>query len=81
MSLNNLGEFIQVLYSVRKHYTKVRYFPKHILFIIIYLLQEQYLNYRNYSGQEIIMSNFVQAIEYDMILYENFQCMNMHLIL
>jgi hypothetical protein len=27
------------------------------------------------------MRTFVQAKEYDMILYENFQCMNMHLFL
>jgi hypothetical protein len=48
-SLNILSDFMQVLYSIREHYTKVGYFPKHILFIIIYLLQEQKLNYRNYS--------------------------------
>jgi hypothetical protein len=27
------------------------------------------------------MSNFVQAKDYDMIMYEIFQCMNMHLFL
>jgi hypothetical protein len=43
---------MQLLYSARKQYTKVGYFPKHILFIIIYLLQEQKLNYRNYFEQE-----------------------------
>jgi hypothetical protein len=38
ISLNKLYDFIQVAYSVRKYYTKVEYFSKHILFIIIYLL-------------------------------------------
>jgi hypothetical protein len=45
---------------------------------MIYLLQENKLNPRNYSKQEIIMSNFVQDKEYDVIMYENFQCENMH---
>jgi hypothetical protein len=27
------------------------------------------------------MSSFVQAKEYDMMMYENFECMNMHLFL
>jgi hypothetical protein len=69
MNLNMLFDFIQVLYSIRKHSIKVGYFPKHILFIIIYLLQEQKLNYRNYSKQEIIMGNFVQVTEYDANMY------------
>jgi hypothetical protein len=33
-----LYDFIQVIYSMRKHFTKVEYFSKPILFIIIYLL-------------------------------------------
>jgi hypothetical protein len=37
MSLNKLYDFIQVVYGIRKHYTKVEYFSKHILFIVIYL--------------------------------------------
>jgi hypothetical protein len=37
-SLNKLYVFIQVAYSMWKHYTKVDHFPKHILFIAIYLL-------------------------------------------
>jgi hypothetical protein len=47
MSLNKLYDFIQVLYSTRKHYTKVEYFPKHILFITIYLLLNEKLNHNN----------------------------------
>jgi hypothetical protein len=63
---------------VRKHYPNNEYFYRHILFTMIYLLQENKLNPRNYSKQEIIMSNFVQDKEYDVIMYENFQCENMH---
>jgi hypothetical protein len=33
-------DFIHVIYSIRKHYTKNEYFPKHILFTMIYLIQE-----------------------------------------
>jgi hypothetical protein len=47
MSLNKLSDFIQVIYSIRKHYTKVEYFPKHILFIIIYLVLKYKLNHNN----------------------------------
>jgi hypothetical protein len=38
MSLNGLYDFIHVIYSIIKHYTKVEYFYKHILFITIYVL-------------------------------------------
>jgi hypothetical protein len=38
MSLNKLYDFMQVAYNIRKYYTKVEYFSKHILFITIYLL-------------------------------------------
>jgi hypothetical protein len=38
MSLNKLYDFTQVTYSTSEHYTKVKYFPKPILFITIYLL-------------------------------------------
>jgi hypothetical protein len=59
MNLIMLSNFIYVLYSKRKHSTKKEYFPKHILFTIIYLLQEQELNHRNYFEPEINMSHFV----------------------
>jgi hypothetical protein len=58
-----LYDFMQVLHITRKYYTKNEYFHKHILFTIIYLLQEQKLNHINYSEQEINMDNFVQATE------------------
>jgi hypothetical protein len=37
-------DFMQVLKSTREHYTKNKYFPKHILFIVIYLLVNKYFN-------------------------------------
>jgi hypothetical protein len=55
---------MQVLNIKRKHYTKDEYFPKQILFTIIYLLQEKKLNHNKKSEQELNMSNFVQANEY-----------------
>jgi hypothetical protein len=38
MSLKQLSDFIQVIYSIKEYYTKVDYFPKHNLFITIHLL-------------------------------------------
>jgi hypothetical protein len=72
MNLIMLPDFIQVLYSRRKHPTKNEYFPRHILFTTIYLLQEQKLNDRNYSEQEINMGNFVQANYHDVRMYAKF---------
>jgi hypothetical protein len=48
-SLKHLYDFIKVTCSMRHYYTKVEYFSKHILFIIIYLMQEQKLNPNKYS--------------------------------
>jgi hypothetical protein len=59
MDLIMLSDFMQVLNSIRKHYTNNKYFYRHILFTKIYLLHEQKLNHRNYSTLELIMSNFV----------------------
>jgi hypothetical protein len=39
-----LSDFLQVLYSITKFYTKNQYFPKHELFYTNSLLQEQRLN-------------------------------------
>jgi hypothetical protein len=78
MDLIMLFDFMPILNSIKKHYTNNEYFYRHIIFNMIYLLQEQKLNPRNYSKKEIIMSNFVQAKDYDLIMYENIQCMNMH---
>jgi hypothetical protein len=38
MSLKHLHDFIQVIYSIKEHYTKVEDFSKHNLFIATYLL-------------------------------------------
>jgi hypothetical protein len=59
MHLIMLFDFMQVLNSARNVYTKNYYFPKHILFTTISLLQKQRLNPRNYCKQEIIMKLFV----------------------
>jgi hypothetical protein len=59
MHLILLSDFLQVLYSARKFYTKKQYFPKQNLFYTISLLQEQRLNPINYSKQELIMGIFV----------------------
>jgi hypothetical protein len=59
MHLIMLSDFMQVLNSARNVYTKNYYFPKHILFTTISLLQKQRLNPRNYCKQEIIMKLFV----------------------
>jgi hypothetical protein len=49
MNLNMLSDFMQVLNINRKYATKNEYFPMHILFTTIYLLQEKQLHHRNYS--------------------------------
>jgi hypothetical protein len=63
MYLIMLSNFIHVLYSERKHSAKNEYFPKHIQFTTIYLLQEQKLNYNKYFEQKINMRHFIQAKE------------------
>jgi hypothetical protein len=59
MHLILLYDFLQVLYSERKFYTKKQYFPKHKIFYTRSLLQEQRLNPRNYSNHELILGIFV----------------------
>jgi hypothetical protein len=49
INLTMLYDFMHVLRIKRKYPTKDEYFPRLILFSIIYLLQEQKLNPRNYS--------------------------------
>jgi hypothetical protein len=67
-----LSDFMQVLNSIRKHYTKNEYFSRHIIFTTIYLLLDHKLNHNKYSGQEINMINFVQATEHDVHTYAKF---------
>jgi hypothetical protein len=45
----------------------------HTLFSTIYLLQEQELNPRIYSKQELIMSIFVQATDHDINMHAKIQ--------
>ncbi len=72
------SDFMQLLNSITKHYTKNEYLPNHILFCTISLLQEQKLNHRNYYEQKINMIYFIQAKGYDMNMHANILCMNMH---
>jgi hypothetical protein len=67
-----ISDFMQALNINRKHYTKNDYFSRHTLFSIIYLLQEQKLNPKNYSVQELNMGNFIQATENDVHMYAQF---------
>jgi hypothetical protein len=71
MHLIMFSDFMQVLHSIRNQTTKNENF-RHIIFTIIYLLQEQKLNPRNYSNQELNMGNFIQPIEYDVHIYAKF---------
>jgi hypothetical protein len=41
MSLNKFYDFMLLINSIRKYFTKNEYFPMHIIFTTIYLLQEQ----------------------------------------
>jgi hypothetical protein len=54
-----ISDFIQVLNSSRKVYTKNHYFSNLKLFSTISLLQKEILNPRNYSKQELITELFV----------------------
>jgi hypothetical protein len=69
MALSTLYDFMQVLNSTKKFSTKNYYFPMHILFTTIYLLQEQELNPRIYSKQELIMIIFVQATNHNINMH------------
>jgi hypothetical protein len=44
-------------------------------------MQKQKLNYRNYSEQEIIMRNFVQATEYDVNMHANIEYLDIYIFL
>jgi hypothetical protein len=56
-------DFMKVLNNIKKHPSK----SKHTLFSTICLMQEQKLNHRSYSEQEINSGNFVQATKHDVI--------------
>jgi hypothetical protein len=49
------SDFIQILHSARKFYTKTQHFSHYKSFSTISLHQKQRLNPRNYSKQELII--------------------------
>jgi hypothetical protein len=53
----------------------------HILFSTVYLLQEQQLNHRNYSEQEIIIRIFVEATGHDINMHAKIQYLILHIFL
>jgi hypothetical protein len=53
------SDFLQVLHSARKLYTKNQYFSNPKLFSTISLLQKNRLNPGNYYKQQLIMELFV----------------------
>jgi hypothetical protein len=81
MNLIILYYFMQGLNSTREFSTKNYYFPMHILFTTIYLLQKHELNPRIYSKQKLIMSIFVQAIDHDINMHANIQYLILHIFL
>jgi hypothetical protein len=78
MSLNQLYDFIHIIYSTRKHYTKVEYFPRHNLFITIYLLLNQNLNHNNKSMQETNLSKFVKVTKNEVYMYAKFEYLDLY---
>jgi hypothetical protein len=78
IALTTLYDFMQVLNSTRKFASKNYYFPVHILFTTVYLLQEHELNHRIYSKQELIMSIFVQATDHNINMHAKIQYLILH---
>jgi hypothetical protein len=78
MALTTLYDFKKVLNSTRNFATKNYYFPMHILFTTIYLLQKQKLNPRIYSKQELIMSIFVQSTDHNINMHAKSQYLILH---
>jgi hypothetical protein len=64
---------MQVINNARNIYTKNYYFPKHILFTTISLLQKERLNHRNYYKQETIMKLFYELLEMIWTCMQNFR--------
>jgi hypothetical protein len=69
---------MQGLNSTWEFATKNYYFPMHILFTTIYLLQEQELNPRIYSKQELIMGIFVEATNHEINMHAKIQHLILH---
>jgi hypothetical protein len=69
---------MQGLKSTREFATKNYYFPIYILITTFYLLQEQELNPRTYSMQELITSIFVQATDHKINMHTKIQYLILH---
>jgi hypothetical protein len=78
MALTTIYDFMQVPNSTRKFATKNYYFPMHILFTTIYLLQELELNPIIHSKQSLILSIFVQATDHEINMHANIQYLILH---
>jgi hypothetical protein len=72
------SNFLHVLSSTRKLYTKNYYFSKHKLFSTNSLLQEQRLSLRNYSKQELIIKSFVQPTNHNVNIHAKIQFICMY---
>jgi hypothetical protein len=71
-------DFLQLLHIRRSYSTKNDYFISHIQFTILYLLQKQKLNHRNYYEQKINKIYFIHVKGYDMNMHAYIPWMNMH---
>jgi hypothetical protein len=77
-SLTRVYDFLQVTHIKRSQYTKNDHLPMYILFTIIYLLQEQKLNPRNYSEQVTIIIFFTQANDHYVHMHTKIQYLILH---
>jgi hypothetical protein len=77
-SLTRVYDFLQVIHIKRRQSTKNDHLAMYILFTIIYLLQEQKLNHRNYSKQVTIMIIFAQANYHDVHMHAKIQYLILH---
>jgi hypothetical protein len=71
-------DFLQVIHIKRCQSTRNDYLPMYILFTIIYLLQEQKLNPRNYSEQVTIIIFFTQANDHYVHMHTKIQYLILH---
>jgi hypothetical protein len=67
--------------STREFATKNYYFLMHILFTIIYLLQEHELNPRIYSKKELIMRICLQSTDHTINMHAKIQYLILHTFL
>jgi hypothetical protein len=77
-SLTRVYDFIKVIHIKRRQSTNNDHLPMYILFNIIYLLQEQKLNPRNYSEQVTIMIIFSKANDHDVHMHAKIQYLILH---